>query len=164
MSEEKELQKEREKIEKNVAQFTKLVPKSLMYLFKNPEDFELHRIDILWEESVSNFSVASMKMFLEFVLSMKPNTICQLVECFDYARDQTRKEARTVMPQPQNVFELKESRQERKARKKRETRKIIILILRVHGEIVPQFFSSFFFQRFAYFCQRYRNMPASHAV
>jgi hypothetical protein len=124
MSEAKELQKEREQIEENFAQFTKLVPKSLKYLFKNPEDFELHRIDNLWEESVSKFSVDSMKMFLEFVLSMKPNTICQLVECFDYARDQTRKEAKTsVMPQPQNVFELKESRQERKARRKRETRK-----------------------------------------
>lgn len=124
MSEAKELQKEREKIEENVAKFTKLVPKSLMYLFKNPEDFELHRIDNLWEESISKLSVDSMKMFLEFVLLMKPITICQLVECFDCARDQTRKEAKTsVMPQPQNVFELKESRQERKARRKRETRK-----------------------------------------
>jgi hypothetical protein len=78
----------------------------------------------LWEENFSIFSVDSMKMFLEFVLSMKPNAICQLVECFDYAANETRKEAKTiVMPLPQDVFELKESRQERKARRKREKRK-----------------------------------------
>ncbi len=154
MSESKELQQEREKIEKNVAQFMKLVPTSLMYLFKDPEDFELHRIDSLWEENVEMFSVDSMKKFLEFVLSMKPNTICQLVECFNFAKSETINEAKTS----HDVFdrEHKESRQERHARWKHGTN-VYYIIQSVHGGIVPQFFSSFFFQRLVYFSQRYRK-------